>query len=1056
MIYRKRIAILILLIAALLAWFWLGSRYPSLDEKAAMAGQTVMGDVLSFEAHVPVDPDDPMWRKIVNSTINWVLTNRQGMTFGVLLATLVLTLLQLKSMVGGKPGVFRDTLKGMVVGAPLGVCVNCAAPIAYGMSQRGMRKGTSLATMFSSPTLNVVVLAMTFSVLPMYMAVTKVVATALFILLALPLLIRWFGGERALAEPVPAAAEACELPPMSEPWRSALPGLVKDLGRNFLFIVIRTVPLMFLAGFLGAAMANLIPLESMSEWTVTLPTLLVVAALGTFAPVPIAFDVVLVQALLVAGLSPELGMVLLFTLGLFSIYPLMLVAKMLSWRFSGVLFVAVTVFGIGTGYFAGGWESYQARQEATLFAERFSGQAADDPAGELTKPGAIAELPGSAAIRIPEGALEVAELENGRLHLAAQPFQPRSAAGATPFVHRAGEELGLVSLRPMALDFMVPFSQGRGIAAGDFDSDGWPDLAVADNRGVRLYRNAEGTRFEPVELADPRLRQASALVVALVDLDDDGCLDLFVGAFGDNDYIAAGDCRDFSQTRVAELPHLDSLMTQAAAFADIDKDGDLDILKGNWFFVVPRTAPSDRAANLIAVNQGGLEFTQSPMDEIVGYTLTVNWTDLDQDGLVDMIIGNDYMEPDIYYQGQEPGRFRQLASGGPVPVSTLATMSIDAADIDNDLDLDLFLSGKVNDFSLRRGGQEEMSIQERLAAVVQRRKEFEKRYCALFETPEASAACAQRFYVSNLMRRSTLKGCAELESAWERDECLIAIRIRSSLARGSWSFCPQIPVDEFPVHRQMCDAYAAYFADRQGKQMGYRYEDKGAIAQSEQGNVLLVREADGSYSEKSQEAGVFDAFWAWNARFADLDLDEWQDLYVVNGWWLETSMYTNKFFQNQAGQGFAARETEFGLANYRKQHAYVYLDLDRDGDLDIISRSLSGEFDVFTNAAQERNAISFEFRDETGNHFGIGNRIKLYYGDNGERHQMREIKAGGGFVSFDPPVAHFGLGDFERVNRVRIEWHDGAVDAIDQPLEAGRHYFVVRRSGAATQLAQTP
>ena len=198
--YRKRITIIVVLIAALLAWFWLGSRYPSLDEKAAMAGQTVMGDVLSFEAHVPVNPDDPMWRKIINSTINWVLTNRQGMTFGVLLATLVLTLLQLKNLAGGKPGVFRDTVKGMVVGAPLGVCVNCAAPIAYGMSQRGMRKGTSLATMFSSPTLNVVVLAMTFSVLPLYMAVTKVVATAIFILLALPLLVRYLGGERALAD----------------------------------------------------------------------------------------------------------------------------------------------------------------------------------------------------------------------------------------------------------------------------------------------------------------------------------------------------------------------------------------------------------------------------------------------------------------------------------------------------------------------------------------------------------------------------------------------------------------------------------------------------------------------------------------------------------------------------------------------------------------------------------------------------------------------------------------------------------------------------------------
>ena len=58
--YRKRIAVLVFLIAVLLAWFWLGSRYPSLDEKAAMAGEVVMGDVLSFEAHFPVEPDAPL------------------------------------------------------------------------------------------------------------------------------------------------------------------------------------------------------------------------------------------------------------------------------------------------------------------------------------------------------------------------------------------------------------------------------------------------------------------------------------------------------------------------------------------------------------------------------------------------------------------------------------------------------------------------------------------------------------------------------------------------------------------------------------------------------------------------------------------------------------------------------------------------------------------------------------------------------------------------------------------------------------------------------------
>lgn len=175
----------------------------------------------------------------------------------------------------------------------------------------------------------------------------------------------------------------------------------------------------------------------------------------------------------------------------------------------------------------------------------------------------------------------------------------------------------------------------------------------------------------------------------------------------------------------------------------------------------------------------------------------------------------------------------------------------------------------------------------------------------------------------------------------------------------------------------------------------------------------------------------------------------------MNGWWLETPMYPNKFFHNQAGQGFEAREDEFGLANYRTQNAFVYLDLDRDGDLDIISRSLAGEFDVYTNTLQDGHAVSFEFRDRTGNHFGIGNRIKLFYGDNDERHQLREIKGGGGFVSFDPPVAHFGRGAFGRVGRVQIEWNDGTTYVIDQPLEAGRHYLVVRNGPERAEIVRS-
>jgi len=86
----------------------------------------------------------------------------------------------------------------VAVGTPLGVCVNCAAPVAKGMHDGGARLETTLATMFSSPTLNIVVLTMLFSMFPLYLVVIKLTLTLTFILVVVPLLARWvFTDERA-------------------------------------------------------------------------------------------------------------------------------------------------------------------------------------------------------------------------------------------------------------------------------------------------------------------------------------------------------------------------------------------------------------------------------------------------------------------------------------------------------------------------------------------------------------------------------------------------------------------------------------------------------------------------------------------------------------------------------------------------------------------------------------------------------------------------------------------------------------------------------------------
>ena len=235
--HRTRLILSALILIVLAVLFWTGSRYPALDEKAMMSGAIQLEDSLSFEALVPLTPDMSLPERMFWSTINWVDTNKKGMTFGVLFAAAFLTLtpyLRRRSFVGAVPNAAR----GVVIGTPLGVCVNCAAPIARGMYSAGLRAETTLAAMIASPTLNVVVLTMAFSILPFYMAVAKIALSLLVILVAVPLICRALP-----VKEIPEADMFCPLPDRpvrpgaSEGVTEAVLGVLRSFVANLWYII---------------------------------------------------------------------------------------------------------------------------------------------------------------------------------------------------------------------------------------------------------------------------------------------------------------------------------------------------------------------------------------------------------------------------------------------------------------------------------------------------------------------------------------------------------------------------------------------------------------------------------------------------------------------------------------------------------------------------------------------------------------------------------------------------------------------------------------------------
>ncbi len=169
---NKPLVLLASLMVLVTAVFWLGSRYPALNEKNAMGVDTPLSS-LGFTTLVDIAPDERLVPRIFYETVNWIYSNGPGMLFGIVFAALVITMLGLFERRGVRTS-FGNSVIGILIGTPLGVCVNCAAPIAKAIHAAGGRAETMLAAMISSPTLNIVVLTMLFSLFPIYMAVIKI------------------------------------------------------------------------------------------------------------------------------------------------------------------------------------------------------------------------------------------------------------------------------------------------------------------------------------------------------------------------------------------------------------------------------------------------------------------------------------------------------------------------------------------------------------------------------------------------------------------------------------------------------------------------------------------------------------------------------------------------------------------------------------------------------------------------------------------------------------------------------------------------------------------
>ncbi len=340
--WRSR-TLAILLMVAIAGIFWVDSRYPSLLKRYHAGTQVKASGALTFGAVYPVERSMPLATRVFRTTINWLDANRIGMTFSFLFGPAALAFLATlrRRRTNSR---YLNTLFGAAAGVPLAVCANCVAPIARGLYASGMSTESVLAAMFASPALNVVVLAMTFALFPMSVALLKL-ATVFFLIFV-------FAPVVSSRQQASAPAIACPIEfPATESWTQALFNTARSFLRSFWYVFRVAFPLMILAAILGAIVIELLPAQLLLA-KVTIGGIILVALVSAFLPVPMAFDVAIAYIALTKGVPLPYVVTMLCTLGIISVFSLSVVGKSISWKIAAAAYATVALLGTLAGLIA--------------------------------------------------------------------------------------------------------------------------------------------------------------------------------------------------------------------------------------------------------------------------------------------------------------------------------------------------------------------------------------------------------------------------------------------------------------------------------------------------------------------------------------------------------------------------------------------------------------------------------------------------------------------------------------------------------------------------------
>ena len=248
---------------------------------------------------------------------------------------------------------------------------------------------------------------------------------------------------------------------------------------------------------------------------------------------------------------------------------------------------------------------------------------------------------------------------------------------------------------------------GSGVAIGDINNDGLADVFFGGNQvSDKLYLNKGGFKFEDItQKSKLAINSGWTWGVTMADVNADGYLDIYVSRNGNSEnpsdrrnqlYINNQDLT-FTESAI-KYGLADVGFSSQAVFFDMDNDGDLDMYQVNQLadkkLLLINKIPKEQFKyfkDRLYRNDNGKYTDVSKAVGIsrdVAYGLSVNATDFNNDGWMDLYVANDYAEPDFMYYNNGDGTFTNVINEKLKHI-TQYSMGTDTGDINNDGFLDL-------------------------------------------------------------------------------------------------------------------------------------------------------------------------------------------------------------------------------------------------------------------------------------------------------------------------------------------------------------------------------